>query len=62
MARIAKDLSRFAKPEIDKAFKMARRVVKHASLHLLIAPQQAAHGRILIIIPKKLGPHLFAIK
>jgi ribonuclease P protein component len=55
MARAAKDLSRFSKPEIDKAFKKARRVVKHAGLHLLVAPQQGPHGRILIIIPRKVG-------
>ncbi len=55
MVRIARSIPRWAKSEIDHAFAHARRMVKHPGLTILVAPQQAEHGRILIITPKKVG-------
>jgi len=56
MARIAREITRFnSKKDIDQLFKVARRVIEHPGLHILIAPKQKEFGRILIIIPRKVG-------
>ncbi len=56
MARIAREITRFnSKKDISKLFKVARRVVKHPGLHILLAPKQKDFGRILIVTSKKVG-------
>ncbi len=55
MPRIARAITQFTKREVATLFKTARRVSKHDELTILQAPGQGTIGRILIIIPKKVG-------
>lgn len=48
-------LYKFERYEIQKLLKSARRVIKHPSLHILLAPSTSSYGRLLIIIPRKIG-------
>jgi len=53
--KITGNLSRFTKKEVDAFFKIARRVVRHQGLYILLAPAQKPHGRILVIASRKVG-------
>lgn len=55
MAAIIRKISQFSKREIDSLWKKARRVVRHDGLDLLKAPRSSDMGRILMIIPKRIG-------
>ncbi len=55
MSRIAREISRFTKKEIDQAFSKARRVLKHPGFDILITPAQKEFGRILVIASRKVG-------
>lgn len=55
MARIFRKLTQFTKGEIDRAFAGAKRVVKTAGFTILSAPRQGDFGRILIVVPRKVG-------
>ncbi len=55
MASLVRKITKFRKQEIDQLFSKARRVLKHDGLHLLKAPRQLDFGRILIIVPKRVG-------
>ncbi len=55
MPRIAREITRFTKKEIDKLFELARRILKSPGLTILLAPQQKNFGRILIIASRKVG-------
>lgn len=55
MAAIIRKFTQFRPKEIDSLWKKARRVVKHDGLHLLKAPRSADIGRILMVIPKRVG-------
>lgn len=52
---IARNITKFTKQEIDTFFKTARRVKQAAGFIVLKSPRQSTRGRILIIIPKKVG-------
>jgi ribonuclease P protein component len=53
--KITGSLSRFTKKEVDAFFKVARRVVRHQGLYILVAPAQRDYGRILVIASRKVG-------
>ncbi len=53
--KIYRSISQFSKAEIDNAFGQAHRVLSHDGLTLLKSKGQKEFGRILIIIPKKVG-------
>ncbi len=55
MSRIARTITQFTKSEIDTLFKTGRRVARQTGITLLRAPRQAEFGRVLIIIPKRVG-------
>lgn len=55
MSGVFKKISKFTKREIDFLFKHARRVFRGASCTILVAPRQAAFGRILVIASRKVG-------
>lgn len=55
MPRIARAITQFTKQEIDTLFKTARRVHTQPGLTILQAPRQGSIGRILIVVPKKVG-------
>lgn len=55
MPRIARAITQFTKQEIDTLFKTARRVHAQSGITILRAPRQGTIGRILIVIPKKVG-------
>ena len=48
-------ITKFTRQEIDQFWKIAHRVLMHDGFTLLNAPAQQDFGRILIIIPKKIG-------
>jgi ribonuclease P protein component len=55
MAKLIRKITQFSPSEIDSLWKQARRVVRHAGLHLLKAPRSGSLGRILMVIPKRIG-------
>ena len=55
MPRIARAITQFSKQEIDTLFKTAERVYKQPGLTILRAPRQGDFGRILIVVPRKVG-------
>lgn len=55
MAAIIRKITQFRPHEIDALWKKARRVVTHDGLHLLKAPRSGEIGRILLVIPKRVG-------
>ena len=55
MTRVAQELSRFTKKEIDLLFKKSERVVSHPALNILRAPATHDFGRILLIASRKVG-------
>ncbi len=55
MAALMKKFTQFSPQEIDSLWKQARRVVTHEGLHLLKAPRSDSLGRILMVIPKRIG-------
>jgi ribonuclease P protein component len=55
MPSIVKKISKFTKREIDTIFSTARRVIRHQSCTILIAPRQREFGRVLIIASRKVG-------
>ena len=55
MPRIARAITQFTKQEIDTLFKTARRMHTQPGLTVLQAPRQGSIGRILIVIPRKVG-------
>jgi ribonuclease P protein component len=48
-------ITQFTKQEIDLLWKKVHPVIKHDGFILLKAPRQGTFGRILIVIPKKIG-------
>lgn len=55
MTSIARAMTSFTGKEIRTLFNTAQPVVKTAILELRTAPATKEHGRILIVIPKKVG-------
>ncbi len=55
MPSIVKKISKFTKREIDYLFQHARRVIRHQSCTILLAPRQKEFGRVLIIASRKVG-------
>lgn len=55
MPRIARAITQFKKQEVDTLFKTARRIHKEPGITILQSPRQSTIGRILIIIPRKVG-------
>ena len=55
MTKSVRKISEFSKPEIDYAFKHARRLIKVPSIVILCAPAQRDYGRILVIASRKTG-------
>lgn len=55
MPRIAREITRFTKSEIDKAFARAERVAQNPYITILRAPRQKEFGHILIIASRKIG-------
>ncbi len=55
MAALIRKITQFSSREIDSLWKKARRVVRHDGLHLLKAPRSGELGRILMVIPKRIG-------
>lgn len=52
---IARSITQFTKQEIDTLFKTARRVRQDQGVTILQSPRQSVIGRILIVIPRKIG-------
>ena len=50
-----RDLTRWQRNEIIATFKRARKVLSIPELDIRLAPAVLTYGRILIIIPKKVG-------
>lgn len=50
-----RNLTRWQRTEIVAAFKKAKKIVSEPELDIRIAPALLSYGRILIIIPKKVG-------
>lgn len=48
-------LTQFTQKEVDNVWQKARPALKHDGFLLLKAPRSAAFGRILIVLPKKVG-------
>ncbi|HXW86326.1 MAG TPA: ribonuclease P protein component [Candidatus Bathyarchaeia archaeon] len=55
MTRIARDITRFTRTDIDYAFAHGKRILKSSSFDIIRAPRKKEFGRILIIVPKKVG-------
>lgn len=55
MPRIAREITRFTKQEIDQAFAQAERVAHNPYITILRAPRQKEFGHILIIASRKIG-------
>lgn len=55
MPSIVNKISKFTTREIDYLFSHARRVIKHQSCTILLAPRQKEYGRVLIIASRKVG-------
>ena len=55
MVKIAREMTRFSKKEIEQIFKKARRVVQQDGFTFLLAPRLKDFGRILIITSRKVG-------
>ena len=55
MASIIRKITQFRKSEIEQLWKKARRVVTYDGLHILKAPRSQELGRILMVIPKRIG-------
>lgn len=55
MPRIARAITQFTKSEIDSLFKTGRRIAKLNEIILLRSPAQKEIGRVLIIVPKRVG-------
>lgn len=50
-----RQLYQFGSGEIQLLLKKARRVIKHPSLHILLAPAATLQGRIVVITSRKVG-------
>lgn len=55
MAAVLSKISKFTRQEIEKLWKEAHRVVKHDGLHILLAPRSGDIGRLLLVVPKRVG-------
>jgi ribonuclease P protein component len=55
MTALIRKITQFSSREIDLLWKQARRVVQHNGLALLKAPRSGSFGRILMVIPKRVG-------
>ncbi len=55
MASIVRKITQFTKKEIDQLWKDVHQVDKRDGILLLKAPRSGDIGRILIIVPKKIG-------
>ena len=55
MPSIARQITRFAKTEVDYLFQHARCIFRNKLFTILSAPAQQSIGRILIITSKKVG-------
>ena len=55
MAKLIRKITQFSPREVDSLWKKAHRVIKHDGLDILKAPRSGAIGRILMIIPKRIG-------
>ena len=55
MAALIRKITKFSPREVDSLWKQARRVIRHAGLDLLKAPRSGKFGRILMVIPKRIG-------
>ena len=55
MASLVRKLTQFTKKEIDHLWKSAHPALKHGGFLLLKAPKSGTIGRILIVLPKKVG-------
>ena len=55
MPRFVRTLSQFSKSEVASLKKNARVALRDAACTILVAPQLGKTGRILIVLPKKVG-------
>ncbi len=55
MSRLAREISRFTKKEVNAFWENARCVVKDVGLRIFIAPRQKTFGRILVVTSRKVG-------
>jgi len=55
MARIAGKLSKFSQKEITELFKQARAIARNRYFNLLIIPQSKEFGRMLLVVPRRVG-------
>ena len=55
MIRTAGKLSKFSKKETSDLFKQARAVVRGQYFTLLVAPKTEKFGRILLVVPRRVG-------
>lgn len=55
MARIAGLITKFTSREIPALFKSAQSVLQSSGLDIRLAPKTLSYGRMLIVIPKRVG-------
>lgn len=55
MPRLAREITRFERKEIEHLFAQAKRTASYSAFTLLKAPAQKDFGRILIITSRKVG-------
>jgi ribonuclease P protein component len=53
--RIAREITRFARAEVDQLFGKATRVLRSPAFDMLRALRQKEFGRVLIVISRKVG-------
>lgn len=51
----ARDLTRWKKTEISTLFRKARTVERNPVFDIRVAPTASTYGRLLVVIPKKVG-------
>ena len=55
MPRFGKALYHFSNSEVSQLFKSAKRVFRHQALDVICAPQKLSHGRLLVVVPKRIA-------
>lgn len=55
MPQSARDISTFKTKEVTQFFAVAKRLLKHPNLDILVAPATQLQGRILVITSRKVG-------
>jgi len=55
MPRFGKALYHFSNSEVSQLFKTAKRVFRNPALDVICAPQKLSHGRLLVVVPKRIA-------